>query len=459
MKKVFSILLVLTLLMGVPMGFVFAEDNLELLPDDQDYEVECLAAPAVAGLILEEAGIDNRYGSGKDGGNFIKDVAQQMSNGALFPAYEWDGYWDGEAFVDKCDVEAYYRAVYNYLAKNGAELNVGLTTLVISNPADTYTCEIITDGNSGYPTAKVVDQHGQPVPGIKVRASLISVVDFQIVTTDDFGLAVFDALSYDTPGEYTMRYWVYDTDLRNPPYSNPLAGTFTITQKVNPDASSAVFTDNGDGTGTLNIKVLDGCGNVIEGLDMDDISIEMPYGIGTSTLAEYDSQGYWTMELIELDNGMYKVLITRDGSIPYNRDWWNVIVDNTIIGSDSVSFTYDPVLFEARLESVVYDGSEASFGSDIVETLTLTFSKDIDFSETTSTTYGVELWFVGDPNRLGSNRDYMTYEISNNVLTITSLKIFSDKRPDVGDVVDHIIGLVDSLGNPVVVPDGITVTK
>ena len=69
---------------------------------------ECPAAPAVAGLLLEEAGIDNRYGTGKDGGNYIKEVANHMS-----PEADFDG-------VEKCDVFEYEFVIAHFLNSLGA---------------------------------------------------------------------------------------------------------------------------------------------------------------------------------------------------------------------------------------------------------------------------------------------------------------------------------------------------
>lgn len=215
MKKVLSILLALTLLMGVSSGFVFAED---LLPDAQDYEVECLAAPAVAGLILEDAGIDNRWGQGKNGGNYIKEVAQLMSNEAIFPAYEWDGTWDGETYVDKCDVDAYYRAVYNYLAMRcGVLFMGGLSVAVVNHPVDTNCGEIIKSEGDTFPTAQVFDQFGYPAKGVGVRISLQpAIADFlDVVETDSSGIAVFDNISYPKLGYYRLRFYLADSTLRN----------------------------------------------------------------------------------------------------------------------------------------------------------------------------------------------------------------------------------------------------
>jgi hypothetical protein len=66
------------------------------------------AAPAVAGILLEEAGIDNRYGTGKDGGNYISDVARNMA-----PDTDFNG-------VKKEDVVAYSCAVAKFLYDKGA---------------------------------------------------------------------------------------------------------------------------------------------------------------------------------------------------------------------------------------------------------------------------------------------------------------------------------------------------
>jgi hypothetical protein len=93
---------------------VFAD---ELLPDEDDFEVEYLAAPAVAGILLESAGVDNRYGQGKDGGNYIKDIANHMG-----PGTDFDG-------VSKEDVLAYECAIAAFLnnPNNGINYPAGVT--------------------------------------------------------------------------------------------------------------------------------------------------------------------------------------------------------------------------------------------------------------------------------------------------------------------------------------------
>jgi hypothetical protein len=71
-------------------------------------EAEYPAAPAVAQLLLAEAGVSHRYGKGKDGGNYIADVTKLMGKGASFRG------------VEKKDFIAYKEAVKAYLIEVGA---------------------------------------------------------------------------------------------------------------------------------------------------------------------------------------------------------------------------------------------------------------------------------------------------------------------------------------------------
>ena len=68
-----------------------------------NYEEECLAAPAVAGLLLEAVGIDNRWGTGKTGGNYIKEVADHMG-----PETDFDE-------IGKCEVCEYEYKIATFL--------------------------------------------------------------------------------------------------------------------------------------------------------------------------------------------------------------------------------------------------------------------------------------------------------------------------------------------------------
>jgi hypothetical protein len=76
--------------------------------------VDYPAAPAVAAAILKDAGISHKYGVK---GNYIADVAAEMGS--------WEADENGSWFhgIEKCDEQAYYEAVYNYLRTLGAQLD------------------------------------------------------------------------------------------------------------------------------------------------------------------------------------------------------------------------------------------------------------------------------------------------------------------------------------------------
>jgi len=167
-----------------------------------NYEEECLAAPAVAGLLLEAANVDNRYGTGRNGGNFIKDVASHMG-----PETNFDE-------VIKCDIIAYECAVAAYLN----DLNNG----------------------ENYPAG--------------VTSQYAGVLD--------------------------------------------------------PEASGAVFADNGDGTGTLTITLKDLCGNPMEyaqryfRANPDSIGNESYYYIGGSIIS-------YATKASSRGSGVYTFTVTK----------------------------------------------------------------------------------------------------------------------------------------------------
>jgi hypothetical protein len=216
MKKL-SYLIVLALTLGLVLTGCSLLSNISQVPaTDQsgityltksESDVECLAAPAVAGLLLEAAGVDNRYGTGRDGGNFIKDVANHMGLEAEFDE------------VSKCDIIAYECAVAAYLNDpNNNDLNNG----------------------ENYPAG--------------VTSQYAGVLD--------------------------------------------------------PEASEAVFADNGDGTGTLTITLKDLCGNPMEytqryfRANPDSIGNENYYYIGGSIISyatKASSQG----------GGVYTFTVTK----------------------------------------------------------------------------------------------------------------------------------------------------
>ena len=93
-----------------------------------DPDVECPAAPAVAGLLLEAVGVDNRWGTGRDGGNYIKEVANHMGTETDF---------DG---IERCEVFEYKLAIVYFLNSIGAAVaypeNVNVVESVIFNDVD-----------------------------------------------------------------------------------------------------------------------------------------------------------------------------------------------------------------------------------------------------------------------------------------------------------------------------------
>ena len=78
MKK-YYFLIVLALILGLALTGCSLLSNVGQVPANEqsgitsltkgDFDAECPAAPAVAGLLLEAVGLDNRYGTGRDRGN------------------------------------------------------------------------------------------------------------------------------------------------------------------------------------------------------------------------------------------------------------------------------------------------------------------------------------------------------------------------------------------------------
>src|SRR5665648_219032 len=100
------------LLLGIVL--VFSSCDTSVVPSTAQSEIssltkgvsnKCPVAPAVASLLLKEAGIDNRY----EGGNYIKDVTNEMGPGTDFRGFS------------KCE-EGYASAVAEFLMEQGAEI-------------------------------------------------------------------------------------------------------------------------------------------------------------------------------------------------------------------------------------------------------------------------------------------------------------------------------------------------
>lgn len=104
-------------------------------------------------------------------------------------------------------------------------------------------------------------------------------------------------------------------------------------------------------------------------------------------------------------------------------------------------------LFQAVLESVVYEGTCSKFGSHVGDTMTFTFSKDI--SKT-----GIIWVYFKNAQEFRESWGKATYDISGNVLTVTITQGWINPRPDIGDYVIGFAGIVDAIGNPVVIPAG-----
>ena len=103
LRKILAVAVALAMVFGLMSGIAVAGN---------DDEEERPAAPAVANRLLDEAGEDRRYGFGPNGGNYIRDVAQEMGPGADF---------DG---ISKCEVDEYEVAVAEFLVEQGADIEV-----------------------------------------------------------------------------------------------------------------------------------------------------------------------------------------------------------------------------------------------------------------------------------------------------------------------------------------------
>ena len=106
MKKLMTVTLVMLFVFGLLAGTALAENN------------ENPAAPAVANELLREAGESNRYGSGRDGGNYIRDVAHEMGS------HDEDEKNTDFHGVEKYNQEAYKAAVAAFLVEQGADVEV-----------------------------------------------------------------------------------------------------------------------------------------------------------------------------------------------------------------------------------------------------------------------------------------------------------------------------------------------
>ena len=154
MRKYIVLALTVLMVLGLMGGVVMAEDEVN---NDDDFDVDYMAAPAVAGMLLEAAGVDNRYGTGRDGGNFIRDVAHHM---------------DGTDFsgVCKTDVIAYECAVAEFLndPENGEHYpaNVVCPCAGIIDPEASGAEFVDNEDGTGTMTVTVVNLCGNGIEGL-----------------------------------------------------------------------------------------------------------------------------------------------------------------------------------------------------------------------------------------------------------------------------------------------------
>lgn len=99
------------------------------------------------------------------------------------------------------------------------------------------------------------------------------------------------------------------------------------------------------------------------------------------------------------------------------------------------------------LESVEYEGTCSLFGSHIGDKMTFTFSNDIEKDDK------VIVYFL-DSQEFKETWGKATYKIDGDELIVTVNNKWTKPRPEVGDYVVDLEGLVDSVGNDVVVPNG-----
>lgn len=116
-------------------------------------------------------------------------------------------------------------------------------------------------------------------------------------------------------------------------------------------------------------------------------------------------------------------------------------------GNWATYMTYEVQEVEVMLESVVYDGEGDTFGSHLDDIMTFAFSNDVERDG------NINVYFE-DAQRFEQEWGKAEYNVLNNTLTVTVTEEWTNPRPEVGDYVTSITGLVDTSGDPVVVPDG-----
>jgi len=213
MKKLMY-LIVLALILGLVLTGCSLLSNIGQAPaNDQselscltkgEFDVECPAAPAVAGLLLEAVGLDNRYGTGKDGGNYIADVAKEMGPETDFHE------------VEKCDTENYKLAIAMFLILQGAEEVAELFQADLESAVYEGTCNLFgshAGDTMTFTFSNDIYQNGEMIMGAyfeggnhyRIR-SAAEVMDWEI---EDNVLTVTANGTFDLPRDYIGAYVIY----------------------------------------------------------------------------------------------------------------------------------------------------------------------------------------------------------------------------------------------------------
>ncbi|MBW6441460.1 hypothetical protein K0B04_00945 [Patescibacteria group bacterium] len=115
-------------------------------------------------------------------------------------------------------------------------------------------------------------------------------------------------------------------------------------------------------------------------------------------------------------------------------------------GNWATYFTYDIQAPANSLLSAIYDGNCDTFGTNADETLTFTFTDNVNCTRTYPHV------IMSGVSAIGTGPLIWTCE--NNVVTITSTGRFNNPRPKIGDIVTGFNYIKDLLGNSVIVPQG-----
>jgi len=318
----------MVMVLGLMGSAIMAED---LAVTYDDYEEEYLAAPAVAGLLLEEAGIDNRYGKGRDGGNFIADVARHME-----PETDFDG-------IEKTDVYAYEKAIALFLRGNGADVGADLFKAELESVVYEGTCDMFgshIDDKITFTFSNDIFHNPDIVIELETSQNLEEGWGADDWTFEGNTATVKLNRLYSNSRDMVDNK-VMDikgmVDFIDEPVVVPDGGVqieviSTGTGIVNADNSAATWTDNGDGTGTMTLTVLDCCGYGIEGLTMDDIAIKNFHDQWWN-LANKDATTPWSITLSNSADGVYTFEFDRPTNTDDSRTW-DVAVNVTLDGME-----------------------------------------------------------------------------------------------------------------------------